>query len=143
MRSNVHGDPPHGCVLLPMIWLAIAAGGALGAAARHALNTAVQLRWGASGFPLGILVVNVVGCLAIEVVAGLVASARVQVGDTARMFLFVGVLGGFTTFSSYGLDTFALARGGQPGLALFNAVGHVAAGLLAVWAGSAAASWRP
>ena len=83
MRGNVQGDLPHRCVLLPMIWLAIAAGGALGAAARHALNAAVQLRWGASGFPLGILVVNVVGCLAIGVVAGLGASARVQVGRAA------------------------------------------------------------
>jgi len=124
-----------------MIWFAIAAGGASGAAARHALNTLVQNRYALS--PTGIFVVNALGCLAIGLLAGLVASGRLHLGETTRLFLFVGVLGGFTTFSAYGLDTLTLARGGHVTLAAVNAVGQVAAGLAAVWVGFAAGSWRP
>ena len=124
-----------------MIWFAIAAGGASGAAARHALNTLVQNRYAL--FPTGIFVVNALGCLAIGLLAGLVASGRLHLGETTRLFLFVGVLGGFTTFSAYGLDTLTLARGGYMTLAAVNAVGQVAAGLAAVWVGFAAGSWRP
>jgi fluoride exporter len=124
-----------------MIWLAIAAGGALGAMARHALNTAVPIR--ADGFPSGIFLVNIVGCLAIGLLAGLLATTRVHMSELTRIFLVVGVLGGFTTFSAYGLDTLTLARGGHAGLALLNAAGQVIAGLFAVWVGFAAGSWRP
>ena len=123
-----------------MTWLVIAAGGASGAAARHALNTLVQNRYAL--FPVGIFVVNAAGCLAIGVLAGLVAGGRLQLGETMRLFLFVGVLGGFTTFSAYSLDTLTLARGGHVMLAAVNAVGQVVAGLLAVWAGFAAGAWR-
>ena len=121
-----------------MILLAIAVGGGTGALLRHLANGAVQARFGA-GFPLGILLVNVVGCLAIGIIAGLIASARVQLGEIGRAFIIVGVLGGFTTFSSFGLDTFTLARGGQFGAAAFNAVGQLLFGLAAVWAGYALA----
>ena len=125
-----------------MIWLSVAAGGALGAALRHGVNAVVQQRWGGA-FPIGIVVVNVTGCLAIGLLAGLLTSGRISLSESARTFLIAGVLGGFTTFSTYGIDTFVLARAGQPLLALINGVGQVAAGLLAVWAGFAAGSWRP
>lgn len=125
-----------------MLWVAIAAGGALGSVARHAVNVLVQPRF-SYGFPAGIFVVNVLGCLTIGLLAGLIASTRLEVGEHARAFLVVGVLGGFTTFSSFGLDTFVLARGGHAGLAAWNAVGQTVLGLAAVGIGFAAGSWRP
>jgi CrcB protein len=121
-----------------VILLAIAAGGGTGALLRHFANQAVQGRFGAN-FPLGIFLVNVVGCLAIGIVAGLIASGRLHIGDVGRTFIVVGVLGGFTTFSSFGLDTFTLARAGHLGAAAFNAVGQLAFGLASVWAGYALA----
>ena len=118
--------------------MAIAVGGGTGALLRHFANQAVQGRFGA-GFPAGIFLVNVVGCLTIGLFAGLIASTRIQVGEVGRAFIIVGILGGFTTFSSFGLDTFTLAKGGQFGAAAFNAVGQLAFGLAAVWAGYALA----
>ena len=102
------------------------------------MNQFVQSRFG-FGFPLGIFLVNVVGCFAIGLIAGLIATTRLQIGEAGRTFLVVGILGGFTTFSSFGLDTFTLARSGQIGPALFNAFGQMAFGLAAVWAGYAIA----
>ena len=124
-----------------MILLAIAIGGGTGAVLRHVVNHLVQTRYGAD-FPRGIFVVNALGCLAIGFIAGLIASARVHVNEPTRAFIFVGVLGGFTTFSSMGLDTFTLARGGQFGAALVNAVGQLVVGLAAVWAGYALGATR-
>jgi len=125
----------------PLIWIVIAAGGALGAVARHAVNHAIHARYGP--FPFGTLAVNVLGCLAIGVLAGALAAARVQIGEAGRTFLIVGLLGGFTTFSSFGVDTFTLVRGGHLGLAFANVAGQVVVGLAAVWAGFTVASWRP
>jgi CrcB protein len=124
-----------------VIWLAIGAGGALGAMARHALNMTVQSRY--SEFPIGIFVINAVGCLAIGLLAGAVGSGRAVLSETGRLFLVVGVLGGFTTFSAFSLDTLMLARGGQTSLALANAIGQVVIGVAAVWIGFNAGSWRP
>jgi fluoride exporter len=126
-----------------MLWLVIAAGGALGAAARHGLNVVLHSRFLSTTFPAGIFVVNVVGCATVGLLAGLLAVERFEAGEYLRAFVFVGVLGGFTTFSSFGLDTLVLARGGQAGLAAFNAVGQPVVGLAAVWLGFAAGSWRP
>jgi len=119
-----------------VILLAIAVGGGTGALLRHYANMAVQARFGAA-FPLGIFLVNFAGCLAIGMFAGLISSARISVGEVGRAFIVVGVLGGFTTFSSFGLDTFTLARGGQFGVAAVNAIGQLVFGLAAVWAGYA------
>jgi fluoride exporter len=118
-----------------MTLVAIAAGGALGALARHLLNHAVHRRYGIDPFPIGIFVVNVAGSLAIGVLAGLIASDRVQLSSEWRNFLIVGVLGGFTTFSSFGLDTLTLARSGHVAAATWNVAGQVGLGLAAVWAG--------
>jgi CrcB protein len=123
------------------MWLAIGVGGAVGAMMRHFVNVALQGRLAV--FPLGTFVINAVGCLAIGVVAGLVASGRVPLGEWGRLFLVVGVLGGFTTFSAYGLETFTLAREGHPGLAAVNAFGQLVVGMAAVWAGFSVAAWRP
>jgi fluoride exporter len=125
-----------------MVWLAIGVGGGIGALARHGLNQLLQGRF-PSDFPLGILVVNLTGCLAIGVLAGLIAAARVELPEAGRHLLVTGLLGGFTTFSAFGLDTFTLARGGDLRLALANVTASVLFGLAAVWVGFAVGSWRP
>jgi len=118
-----------------MVWLAIAAGGALGSVARHGVNVLIHGRWPLMRFPLATLVVNVAGCLIIGLLAGLVMSERIHLRYAWREFLFVGILGGFTTFSTFGLYTLTLARTGSAAAAMWNVAGHVALGLLAVQAG--------
>ena len=124
-----------------MLWLAIAVGGAVGAAARHAVNVALHARYG-SLFPWGTVTANVVGCFAIGLLAGAVAAGRIHLGESARAFVFVGVLGGFTTFSSFGLDTLTLVKGGALLPALLNVAAHVLVGLGAVWVGFGLGSAR-
>lgn len=124
-----------------MVWLVIGAGGAIGAMARHLVNTMLQPR--AAVFPFGIAVVNVLGCLAGGLLAGLLASGRLQVSEMPRLFLVVGLLGGFTTFSAFGLDTVTLLRGGHSALALANIAGQPVLGVAAVWLGFTAGLWRP
>jgi fluoride exporter len=85
--------------------------------------------------PWATFVVNVIGCLAIGALAGSVASGRLSLSPAMRTFLFVGVLGGFTTFSSFGLDTFTLGHGGQHSAAAWNAIGQVGLGVGGVWLG--------
>lgn len=122
-----------------MIWIAIAVGGALGALARHGVNHVVHAHWLSSRFPIGIVIVNVAGCFVIGLLAGLLATERITMRFYWREFVFVGLLGGFTTFSTFGLDTFLLARTHSSGQAALNVVVQVAGGLLAVWAGYHAA----
>jgi len=118
-----------------VVWLLVGAGRALGAMARHALNHVIRQRTLASTFPLGVFVINVAGSLAIGAIAGLLASSRLHLGYQARTFLVVGLLGGFTTFSSFSLDTLALARDGHQAQAAWNVFGQVGLGLLGAWAG--------
>jgi CrcB protein len=123
-----------------MVWLLIGLGGALGAMARHGVSVASHARYGADPFPVSVLIVNVLGCLLAGVLAGLLASTRVHLPIEARTFLMVGLLGGFTTFSAFGVDTFTLLHSGHYGTAALNVVGQVGLTLLAVWAGFALAS---
>jgi len=118
-----------------MSWLLIGAGGAIGAMARHALNVMIHQRIVTSRFPVGIFVVNVAGSFAIGLLGGLLASEQLSWGQGARTFAIVGVLGGFTTFSSFSFDTFTLARDGLTSYAIWNAIGQVTLSLIAVWAG--------
>lgn len=121
--------------------LLIGAGGFLGAVGRYLLGGAVQRLGGATtAFPWGTLAVNVLGCLIIGALYG-IAEAR-EVGSGVRLFLATGVLGGFTTFSTFGLETVALAREGAPLRAGVNAVATLALCLAAVWLGHAMASGR-
>lgn len=124
-----------------MTWLAIALGGALGVMGRHALNAAVHVRYSVT-FPWGTFAVNALGCFVIGLLAGLLAAARVHIGEFGRAFIFVGILGGFTTFSTFGLDTFTLVKSGAAGSAVANVVGQVVVGLSAVWVGYELGSWR-
>ena len=118
-----------------MIWLLVGLGGALGSVARHGLNHVIQQRNIAGTFPLGIFLINVLGSAAIGVFAGLVASGRVAASHEVRTFVIVGILGGFTTFSSFSFDTLALIRAGRIEAALMNAMGQVVISLVAVWLG--------
>jgi CrcB protein len=125
----------------------IAAGGAVGAVLRYSMsgwtqNAALQgLHGPLSLFPWGILLVNAVGCLAIGVLTALFTGPLI-VRQEYQNFLIVGVLGGYTTFSSFGRDTVALVQSGQLGLAGLNIVLSNALGLLAVWGGMAAVRAR-
>ena len=103
----------------------VGAGGFVGSALRYSTSIWVQ-RWaGATQFPLATLAVNVIGCLAIGLIAG-AADTRVELSHGAWLFLVVGVLGGFTTFSAFGNEVFMLAQGGHR----LHALGHVVLHLL-------------
>jgi CrcB protein len=117
-----------------MIWLAVGVGGALGSAARHGVNLffAHTLE---RAIPYATAAVNVIGSAIIGLLAGLIATGRLHWSTELRTFVFVGILGGFTTFSSYMLDTFTLGHGGEHALAFWNVALQTALGLAAVWAG--------
>jgi len=123
-------------------WLAIAVGGALGSVARHAVNHIVHTRWLTTRFPVGTIAVNLVGCFAIGLLAGLIASERIALRLHWRELVFVGLLGGFTTFSTFGLDTFLLARTHSVSQAALNVAIQVVLGLVAVWVGYEIGSGR-
>ena len=111
----------------------VAAGGAVGALARYGLGKAIQ-PGGWHTFPTAIFVVNISGAFAL----GLLFTAlleRWSVSNEVRTAITVGVLGAFTTFSTFSLDTLHLIQTGDGHLAALNALGSVGAGLLAVWLG--------
>ena len=114
-------------------WLAIAAGGALGAVLRYAVSTATYALLG-RGFPWGTLVVNVAGSLLMGLLYVLLVE-RLGLGPHWRAALLVGLLGAFTTFSTFSLETFALVEEGAWALAAANVVASVLLCLTAVWAG--------
>ncbi len=120
-------------------WIFLAGGA--GALLRYALAGVVQERAG-DGFPWGTLVVNVVGCFAIGVLAT-AFEERSVLSPELRLALLVGLLGGFTTFSTFGLETWRLLEDAELARALANVAGSVAAGLAAVVAGASLARWLP
>lgn len=109
----------------------VAVGGAIGSVSRYVLSTLV-LRASGSMFPVGTFAVNLVGCVVFGAIVG-AAGQRFVLTPDARAFLLVGVLGGFTTFSSYAFESFALMQDGQLLAAAVNIVGQVLAGLLGLW----------
>ena len=115
-------------------WLLVGLGGALGTMCRYGLGGLLLRFRGGSTFPFETLVINVLGCLVIGLLAGLSESRGVFTGTT-RVFLFIGVLGGFTTFSTFGYETFQLLRDGQRFTALASTTLQVMLGISAVWAG--------
>lgn len=118
-----------------MTYLLVGIGGALGAMARHAANHVVHQHLLSARFPWGIFAINVAGSFVIGVLGGLLASERLAWGYPLRTFVIVGILGGFTTFSSFSFDTLALSREGLQAQALLNVVGQVGLSLLMVWIG--------
>ncbi|HEX8685602.1 MAG TPA: fluoride efflux transporter CrcB [Pyrinomonadaceae bacterium] len=116
--------------------LAVGLSGLAGTLCRYWLSGAVARRYG-EDFPAGTLAVNLLGCFAAGLLFHLMQE-RGTFSETARAAVFVGLLGGFTTFSSYGLQTFALLRDGRAGFAALNVVASNLLGVLAVGAGYAA-----
>ncbi len=107
--------------------------GLLGTLGRYALSGIVARRFGET-FPTGTLVVNIIGCFLAGFLFYLMQE-RFLVNDIVRTAIMIGFLGGFTTFSSFGLQTFTLLREGEVGLATMNVLVSNVAGLLTVWAG--------
>lgn len=112
----------------------IALGGACGSICRFLLSSWVEGFFERRDFPFGIFACNVLGSLAIGIIAGF-ALKRADLGVLWRLFLVVGVCGGFTTFSSFSLDTVTLLRSGTYGMALTNVIVSIIACLLATYIG--------
>lgn len=108
----------------------IAVGGAIGASLRY-LTGMVAIRIAGPGFPWGTLAVNIIGSFAMGVIVVLLA----KTGNRLAPFAMTGVLGGFTTFSAFSLDTLALIERGQGALAFGYATASVLGALAAVFAG--------
>ena len=118
--------------------LCIGLGGFFGAVARYGLNAGVHAVFGdrAAGFPVGTLVINVIGCFVLGFLAHFLAE-KVLIAHALRLALTVGFLAAFTTFSTYALDALVLANHGRFLLVGLNLLATNALGLLAVWGG-----WR-
>jgi len=127
-------------------WLLIAAGGAFGSVMRYAVHGWAQ-RATSGNFPWGTLAVNVIGCALIgfltaaftKPIAIPLFPAPIVIRQEYRLGVIVGILGGFTTFSAFGWETFSLANDRQFALAALNIMLSCGVGLLAVWAGYRAA----
>ncbi|TAL00111.1 MAG: fluoride efflux transporter CrcB [Rhodospirillaceae bacterium] len=118
------------------LWIGI--GSAFGGMARHWCNGLI-MRLAGAGFPYGILTINVLGSLVIGFAAAAMGSeGRWPSSPTAQQFVLVGICGGYTTFSSFSLNTLNLIQGNQWGAAAANVLFSVALCLVAVWLGHAA-----
>ena len=119
-----------------ILWVGI--GGFIGSVLRYLVGGYIQQY--SRSLPLGTLAVNILGCFVI----GFLIHASESTGvfsETSRAFIFIGVLGGFTTFSSFGNETLNLARDSQMLHAFTNIVANVILGLSAVWLGRIVATW--
>jgi CrcB protein len=117
--------------------LAVFVGGGLGSIVRYAVGLMFLQRFG-PGFPYGTLAINLLGSFAIGVVAELASTRAVAMGPTLRLFFTVGVLGGFTTFSTFAYEAVTLAGERLTGPAAAYVALSVAGGILAAFAGMAA-----
>ncbi len=123
---------------LKLSYLLIFVGAGIGGVFRYLLSAFVHKASGGWMFPLGTFVVNMIGCLVIGYLLQL-SESRGVLQSEVRLFVFVGLLGGFTTFSSFGMETFQFIRDGEFFFASINAVGQVVLGLIMVWLGVVAA----
>jgi len=112
----------------------VGAGGFLGAVLRYGLSGLVHREVPLATFPYGTLAVNLLGCFMIGAAAGL-AQSRQLLGPELRTFALIGLLGGFTTFSTFGYETFSMLRDDELARAGANVALHVVAGLALVWFG--------
>jgi fluoride exporter len=118
------------------LWVAL--GGAIGSVARYGCSSLVA-SWFGETFPLGTLIINVIGSFVIGFFATVTGpDGRLLVPGDMRQFVMVGICGGYTTFSSFSYQTLTLAQDGEFARAGANVVGSVVLCLLAVWLGWAA-----
>jgi CrcB protein len=110
--------------------LLVGAGGAIGSMARYGMSVLVGRFWTGS-FPLAILVINIIGSVLMGVLIGLLARFMPPMANEIRLFIAVGMLGGFTTFSSFSLDTITLIERGE----LVQAIFYVALSVVVCLAG--------
>ena len=115
-------------------YLLVGIGGFFGAVSRYGLSGLVHRMLKRPGFPFGTLSVNLLGSLLIGMAMGLVETTE-WLTPSLRLLLLIGFLGGFTTFSTFSYETFALFRQGEISLGLLNLGIHLGAGLFAVWLG--------
>jgi CrcB protein len=124
--------------LAAYLWIAL--GSALGGMARYGCANLIAARFG-TGFPLGTLVINILGSFVIGFFSALTGpGGRFAVSTNAGLFVTVGLCGGYTTFSSFSLQTLALAQNGAWGRAGLNVAASIVLCLIAVWLGYAAAT---
>lgn len=117
--------------------LYVGLGGFFGSILRYLVSLAVDAGPGPRLMPWATIMVNVAGCLAIGLLAGW-SESRGVLGDGLALFVMVGLLGGFTTFSAFGLQTVELMREGHASLAALNVAAQMVPGLAAVWFGFSA-----
>jgi CrcB protein len=118
----------------PFELLAVFVGGGLGSLARYLTGLVFLQRFG-PGFPYGTLAINLAGCFLIGIVAELAQTRAFGIGSSARLFLVVGVLGGFTTFSTFAYDAVTLAGEALSIPAIVYVLASVAGGIIAAFAG--------
>ena len=116
----------------------VGVGGFIGAVLRYLISDWVNEIFQTLSVPYGTLTVNITGCLLIGILAGL-SENRNLLGPETRALLVVGVLGGFTTFSTFGNETVELLKDGKSIAAFSNVALHVCLGLVAVWVGCSTA----
>lgn len=109
-------------------------GGFIGSVARFKIGELARFFWESARFPLATFIVNIIGCFIIGALAG-AATRHDFLNSHLRLLICTGLLGGFTTFSAFGLDTFTLLHGGDWLPAAIYVVATVTIGLLAVWLG--------
>jgi fluoride exporter len=115
-------------------YLLVAIGGALGSMARYGGGVLVGRFWDAT-FPLGTMLINIIGSLAMGLFIGLLVRTTPAWQADGRLFVAVGILGGFTTFSSFSLDTIAMIERGDVGPALLYVLVSVILGVAALYGG--------
>lgn len=115
-------------------YLLVALGGALGSMARYGSGVLVGQFW-RSGFPLGTMLINIVGSLAMGLFVGYLARTTPAWQADARLFVAVGILGGFTTFSAFSLDAISLFERGEIGPALIYVLVSVVISIVALFGG--------
>jgi CrcB protein len=132
--------------LMPLLlqYLVIALGGALGSMLRFGLGSLIDSTMPKTGyvFPWGTIIVNITGCFVIGFIytISLGTGARLNLSPLTRNFIMIGILGGYTTFSSFSLQTLTLAQDGQWWPATANVLLSVVLCLVGVWLGSMLAS---
>ena len=119
---------------MQLLWVGL--GGFIGAIGRYCVGSWVQRLLPAGQIPYGTLAVNVVGCLVIGALGGWIDARQVSLAPMLRLFLFVGVLGGFTTFSAFAFETLSMTRAGLTFAALAHVGGHLVLCLCAVGLGA-------